>query len=84
MLLDTVYETGRKKAFLYGIMLIIMTAFSNILILVILFYGGHLVIDEEMTIGDLTSYVLYAITLTIGFASIAGIVNQTTSALGIC
>ena len=65
-------------------MLIIMTAFSNILILSILFYGGHLVIDGEMTIGDLTSYILYAITLTIGFASISGIINQTISALGIC
>lgn len=61
-----------------------MTAFSNILILSILFYGGHLVIDGEMTIGDLTSYILYAITLTIGFASISGIINQTISALGIC
>jgi ABC-type multidrug transport system fused ATPase/permease subunit len=32
----------------------------------------------------LTSFVLYTITLTIGFASISGILNQTISAIGIC
>ena len=69
---------------MYAVMLIIMTTFSNLLILVILFFGGQLVIDSQMSIGDLTSYVLYTITLTIGFASISGIVNQSFSALGIC
>lgn len=83
-MLEKVYDVGHKKCLGYGAMLLIMTLFANVLILSILFYGGQLVIEGEMTIGDLTSYVLYTITLTIGFASVSGIVNQTISALGIC
>lgn len=65
-------------------MLLITTVFANALILIILYFGGQLVIDGELSIGDLTSFVLYTITLTIGFASISGIINQAISALGIC
>lgn len=65
-------------------MLLVMTVFANALILIILYFGGQLVIEGELSIGDLTSFVLYTITLTIGFASISGIINQAISALGIC
>ncbi len=61
-----------------------MTVFANGLILSILYFGGQLVIEGQLTIGDLTSFVLYTITLTIGFASLSGIMNQTMSAIGIC
>ncbi len=61
-----------------------MTIFANLLILSILYFGGQLVIDDQLSIGDLTSFVLYTITLTIGFASLSGIMNQTISAIGIC
>ena len=33
-------------------------------ILAILYYGGSLVIDGELTIGDLSSFVLYTLTMT--------------------
>lgn len=65
-------------------MLVVMTVFANGLILSILYFGGQLVIEGQLTIGDLTSFVLYTITLTIGFASLSGIMNQTMSAIGIC
>jgi ABC-type multidrug transport system fused ATPase/permease subunit len=65
-------------------MLLVMTLFANFLILSILYFGGQLVIEDELSIGDLTSFVLYTITLTIGFASLSGILNQTISAIGIC
>jgi len=65
-------------------MLLIMTIFANSLILVILYFGGELVMDGDLSIGDLTSFVLYTITLTVGFASVSGIANQVISAMGIC
>jgi ABC-type multidrug transport system fused ATPase/permease subunit len=65
-------------------MLLIMTIFANSLILVILYFGGELVINGDLSIGDLTSFVLYTITLTVGFASVSGIANQVISAMGIC
>jgi len=83
-LLNKVYVVGQKKHLLYGAILFALTMFANILILIILYFGGQLVIDGDLSIGDLTSFVLYTITLTIGFASISGILNQTISAIGIC
>ena len=69
---------------MYGMMLLITTTFANVPILVILYFGGRLVIDGDLSIGDLTSFVLYTITLTVGFASVSGIINQLISAIGIC
>jgi ABC-type multidrug transport system fused ATPase/permease subunit len=65
-------------------MLLIMTVFANFLILSIMYFGGQLVIDGEISIGDLTSFILYTITLTVGFASVSGIFSQIISALGVC
>ena len=83
-MLNKLYKTGKKKHVSYGLMLLITTVFANVLILVILYFGGSLVIDGELSIGDLTSFVLYTITLTVGFASVSGIINQLISAIGIC
>jgi ATP-binding cassette subfamily B (MDR/TAP) protein 10 len=65
-------------------MLFMMMIFANGLVLSVLYFGGSLVIDQEITIGQLTSYVLYTITLTVGLTSVAGIINQIVSAIGVC
>ena len=83
-LLENTYKTGKKQALFYGVMLLVMTLFGNFLILSILYFGGELTIEGHLTIGNLTSFVLYTVTLTIGFASVSGIVNQIVSALGVC
>lgn len=83
-LLEKTYTTGRKQAFFYGIMLLVMTLCLNLLILSILYFGGELSIKGELTIGNLASFVLYTVTLTAGFASVSGIINQIVSALGVC
>ena len=40
-------------------MLFMMMIFANGLVLSVLYFGGSLVINHEITIGQLTSYVLY-------------------------
>jgi len=65
-------------------MLLTITLFGNFLVLSILYFGGQLTIAGELSIGDLASYVLYTVTLTVGFSSASGIINQLISALGVC
>jgi len=83
-LLQKTYATGRKRALIYAIMLLTMTLFGNFLILSILYFGGKLTIAGDLSIGDLASFVLYTVTLTVGFSSVSGIINQIVSALGVC
>lgn len=61
-----------------------MMIFANGLVLSVLYFGGSLVINQEITIGQLTSYVLYTITMTVGLTSVGGIMNQIVSAVGVC
>lgn len=82
-LLGKVFSTGRRKHMLSGIMVLIITFFINVLLMVVLYFGGRLVIDGQLSIGDLTSFVLYSISLTISFSSVSGTVNRFISAIGI-
>jgi hypothetical protein len=65
-------------------MLLTITLFANFLILSILYFGGELARNGKLTLGNLASYVLYTVTLTVGFSSVTGIINQLVSALGVC
>ena len=65
-------------------MLFAIMIFGNGLVLGVLYYGGHLVITGSLSIGGLTSYVLYTITLTVGITSASAVLNQIISALGVC
>lgn len=50
------YRETKAKAVFYG-----LTGLSgNIIIMSVLYYGGNLVANQEMTIGALTSFILYA------------------------
>lgn len=68
----------------YGWMLFAFMIFGNGLVLGVLYYGGHLVMTGSLSIGGLTSYVLYTITLTVGITSASAVLNQIISALGVC
>ena len=82
--INKTYLVGKKQALVYGGMLFAMMIFGNGLVLGVLYYGGHLVITGDLSIGGLTSYVLYTITLTVGITSASAVLNQIISALGVC
>ena len=58
------YEVGRKRAILGALFGGVAILLGNCVILAILYYGGSLVISGEITVGDLSSIILYTITLT--------------------
>jgi ATP-binding cassette subfamily B protein len=55
---------GRKRAMLYGIFTFVGTILGYGVVLFVMWYGGRLVINGELSIGDLSSFVMYTMTLT--------------------
>lgn len=58
------YDIGNKLAILGSTFMSIGIFLGYGVVLAILYYGGILVIEQELTIGDLSSFVLYTITMT--------------------
>ncbi|XP_051912531.1 ABC transporter B family member 1-like [Hippocampus zosterae] len=78
-----VYSYGRISSIIYGGFIVLMTVMGNGVIMAVLWYGGHLVAINELSIGELTSYVLYAITLSINLTSVTSSVNEFLTASGV-
>ena len=52
-------------------------------ILAVLWYGATLVVDGEITVGNLTSFVMYTVTMSVGLLSAGGTLNDIISAVAI-
>jgi len=49
----------------------------------VLWYGGTMVIDGKLTTGKLSSFVMYAITLSVGILGATGVLNLIITAVGV-
>ncbi|CAD8129534.1 unnamed protein product [Paramecium sonneborni] len=78
-----VYYFGNKLAILGSQFMAIGIVLAYSVILAILYYGGSLVIDGQSTIGDLSSFVLYTLTMTISLLSLSGTMNEMISAAAV-
>jgi ABC-type multidrug transport system fused ATPase/permease subunit len=78
-----VYRFGRVSSLIYAGFLVMVTILGNGIIMVVLWYGGYLVANGQLTIGQLTSYVLYAITLSINLTSVTSSINEFVTAAGV-
>ena len=52
------------------------------IILTVLYYGGSLVTSDVITVGNLTSFILYAAYVGIGFSGVSTFYAETMKALG--
>ncbi|CAD8176902.1 unnamed protein product [Paramecium octaurelia] len=80
---STVYGIGNKIAILGSQFMSIGILLGYAVILAILYYGGSLVIEDQLTIGDLSSFVLYTLTMTISILAVSGFMNQMISAAAV-
>jgi len=78
-----IYGIGKERSIIYGIFMLAVTILSFGSILAVLWYGATLVIDGELTVGNLTSFVMYTVTMTVGLLSAGGTLNDIISAVGI-
>ena len=80
--MKTVLKTAQKEAKVqaqfYG-----WTGFSgNMIILTVLYYGGSLVTTDIISVGNLTSFILYAAYVGIGFSGLSSSYAETMKAVG--
>ena len=55
---------------------------GNMIILTVLYYGGSLVTSDVITVGNLTSFILYAAYVGIGFNGVSTFYAEMMKALG--
>jgi ATP-binding cassette subfamily B protein len=84
------YDIGKKIAMLGSSFMSIGILLGYGVVLAILYYGGTLVIKGELTVGDLSSFVLYTLTMTcnykfnvVSLLAVSGTMNNMISAAAV-
>ncbi len=80
--IDHSYRKGAKKAAAYGFFVGTIMFLANSAILVVIYYGAILVIDGDLDVGKLTSFVLYTIYIALGLAEFSSLYTEFMNALG--
>jgi len=76
------YVLGGQMALASGLFIGGVGFLPQVAIALVVWYGGALVINGEMTVGVLTSFMLYTVTLATGFAFVSSIIGEFMSAIG--
>jgi ATP-binding cassette, subfamily B (MDR/TAP), member 10 len=79
---DSSYEAGAKKSLAYGGFVGGVTVVGNFAIIIVIYYGALLVIRDEMSIGNLTSFVFYTIYIAMGLGMMSNLYTDFMSAVG--
>lgn len=76
------YEVAKKLAIANSGFGSIMMFFANISMIGVLWYGGILVLDKELTIGTLTSFIVYTLFVAFAFGALSGLFFDVVKAIG--
>lgn len=76
------FQVAKKRALYIGAFRAVVGFGGYFAIAVVLWYGGHLLADGVITIGKLTSFLLYTLTAAFSIAAIAGLYEDFMKALG--
>ncbi len=60
----------------------VASLFGYVGIVLVVWYGGRLVVTKEMTIGDLTSFILYTLTVAVSVGTLGGLWTDFMAATG--
>ena len=76
--LEMTYKESLARALFFG-----MTGLSgNIIILSVLYYGGTLVTEQSLSVGQLSSFLLYAAYVGIAFGGMSSFYSEMSKGLG--
>lgn len=72
------YKESKARGFFYG-----MTGFSgNVIIISVLYYGGVMISSETLTVGNLSSFLLYAAYIGVSVSGLSSFYSDLNKALG--
>lgn len=80
--LNNFYEFTKKRVFQVSSFMAFATIFAYTATVFVLWRGGHLVVNDELTIGTLTSFVLYLLIVAFSIGALAGLWTDFMSATG--
>jgi len=80
--LDHYYSLGIKEGWVYSFYAMTTVFLPQMVTALVLFYGGKLVLDGEISSGKLVSFLLYLQTLSDGFNMMGSIFSNMTQAVG--
>jgi ABC-type multidrug transport system fused ATPase/permease subunit len=73
---------GVKAAFAYGLFTGGTSGVGMLAFVAIIYYGGTLVLEGELSSGDLTSFLLYALSVGTALSGLAGLFGAMMAAVG--
>ena len=79
---DISYQAGAKKSYAYGGFVGGVTFVGNFAIIIVIYYGAILVINDELSIGSLTSFVFYTVYIAMGLGMMSNLYTEFMSAVG--
>jgi len=80
---DASYALGRSKALMYGAFGGVISCIGQFAVVVVLWYGGSLVIrGDGMTFGDLTAFLLYTIMIAGALGALSDLFGSLMNAVG--
>jgi ATP-binding cassette subfamily B protein len=76
------YSLGKSKAFAYGLFGSLIGTVGQFAVIGVLWYGGALVLKGEMSLGTLTSFLLYTLTIAACLGGLSDLFGSLMNALG--
>lgn len=82
--MSSAYEFGYKKSILESFFFSLIIVLINVAVLVVLWYGGSLVLKAELSSGQLASFIFYALFMASSSTAITSAITQLITASGVC
>jgi ATP-binding cassette subfamily B protein len=79
---DTAYQLAARRAFASGAFQGLLGFAGQSAIALVVWYGGHLVSTDQMTIGDLTAFLLYTLVVAFSLGALSGLYGDFMNAIG--
>ncbi|MCB0344675.1 MAG: ATP-binding cassette domain-containing protein [Bdellovibrionales bacterium] len=80
--IDDALQLGIARARFAAIFASTMVFMMNSSIAVVLWYGGLLIVDQQLTLGDVTAFLLYGVIVATSFGFLAGVWDEFMQAVG--